>query len=147
MLEPAHLPGAPHACYRFSLLRQEDDGLQWERAGSQYLLMLRWVWLTCLSPPLPTGLGVRADSVSGIERIYNIKGRPSNLPLAICVADSSDVGRYAMCQHLAPELLAALLPGPVTILLPRLPNAPLAPELNPGVETIGEHCAPASAHM
>jgi hypothetical protein len=40
------------------------------------------------------------------------------------------------CMH-ACRLLRALLPGPVTVVLRRRPGAPLAADLNPGVETIG----------
>lgn len=39
-------------------------------------------------------------------------------------------------QHLPKGLLEDLLPGPVTLLLARLPGAPLAPELNPGAGPI-----------
>lgn len=40
-------------------------------------------------------------------------------------------------QHLPDGLLEELLPGPVTLLLQRRPEAPLAAELNPGVSAIG----------
>ena len=40
-------------------------------------------------------------------------------------------------QHLPRGLLEDLLPGPVTLLLARRHDAPLAPELNPGVAAIG----------
>ena len=86
------------------------------------------------------GLAACASSAQGIERIYRIKGRPSNLPLAVCVADAGDVGRYAECAHLPAGLLEALLPGPVTLLLQRHASSPLAKELNPGVATIGMCC-------
>lgn len=43
----------------------------------------------------------------------------------------------ARLQHLPQGLLGDLLPGPVTLLLSRLPDAPLAAELNPGVDAIG----------
>lgn len=40
-------------------------------------------------------------------------------------------------QHLPKGLIEDLLPGPVTLLLTRRAEAPLAEELNPGVEAIG----------
>ena len=43
----------------------------------------------------------------------------------------------ACLQHLAAGLVEDLLPGPVTLLLLRRAGAPLAPELNPGVQAVG----------
>ena len=43
---------------------------------------------------------------------------------------------YARIAHLPPGLLESLLPGPVTLLLERLPGT-LSEELNPGVLHIG----------
>lgn len=43
----------------------------------------------------------------------------------------------APLQHLPEGLLEDLLPGPVTLLLQRRPDAPLAAQFNPGVGAIG----------
>lgn len=95
-------------------------------------------WRSCPSRCCTcAGLGARASSTCAIERIYHIKGRPSRLPLAICVADASAVQQYGDCQHVSPALLQSLLPGPVTLVLRRREDARLAAQLNPGVATIG----------
>lgn len=47
-----------------------------------------------------------------------------------------------LLQSLPQGIIDDLLPGPVTLLLVRRPDAPLAEELNPGVGAIGE-----SAHQ
>ena len=60
------------------------------------------------------------------------------MPLAICVADVEDVARYGSASHLPDELLGALLPGAVTVILARRPDAALCPALNPGLPSIGE---------
>lgn len=57
-------------------------------------------------------------SAVAVERIYAAKGRDPQKPLPICVADPSDVAQYADVRHLPPGLLEALLPGPVTLVLP-----------------------------
>lgn len=44
---------------------------------------------------------------------------------------------YGEAAHLPAGLLRALLPGPVTVVLKRRPDAPLAAQLNPGVGTLG----------
>lgn len=154
------------------------------------------------------GLAACANSSRAVAHIYATKRRADTKPLAVCVADVADVGRYGdtsvsvlllgaagrwcapavccrrcclcscMCrprrslrvaclpgpcllivaqasnctsaappthatsptyppQHLPEGLVEELLPGPYTLLLRRLPHAPLAAELNPGVGNIG----------
>ncbi|DBA96565.1 TPA: hypothetical protein ACH3X1_015434 [Trebouxia sp. C0004] len=83
------------------------------------------------------GLAADANSSTGIQRIYSIKHRQAYAPLAICVADVSDLHRYCHAEHLPEQLLQQLLPGPVTLILQRRQEAPLCAELNPGLETIG----------
>ncbi len=74
----------------------------------------------------------------GVGRLYAIKHRQAHVPLAICVADVAAVEHYGMCAHLPQGLLGDLLPGPVTVLLARRPDAALSAALNPSVQTIGE---------
>ena len=73
-----------------------------------------------------------------MERIYEIKHRQAHVPLAICVADVEDVARYGSISHLPDGMLGALLPGAVTVILARQPDAALCPALNPGLSSIGE---------
>ena len=72
-----------------------------------------------------------------MERIYEVKHRQAHVPLAICVADIGDIARYGAACHLPDGLLRALLPGAVTVILARRPNAALCQALNPGVSSIG----------
>lgn len=71
--------------------------------------------------------------------LYDIKQRNRKLPLAICLAEASQVQQYSETEHLPASLLEELLPGPVTIVLERKQTSKLAEELNPGVATIGKH--------
>ena len=91
---------------------------------------------------LPTdtlyGLAADAASSAGIQHIYSIKQRQAYAPLAICVADVTDLQRYCHADHLPEQLLQQLLPGPVTLILKQRQDAPLCDELNPGLATIGE---------
>eukprot|EP00898_Chlorokybus_atmophyticus_P001606 jgi/Chlat1/2446/Chrsp171S02339 len=94
---------------------------------------------------LPTdtlyGLAASASSSAGIARLYAIKGRDRGNPLAVSVASSSAVVDVAEVAHLPAGLLADLLPGPVTLVLPRRHSddrgGKLAAQLNPGLEAIG----------
>eukprot|EP00897_Mesotaenium_endlicherianum_P005831 jgi/Mesen1/5276/ME000263S04373 len=83
------------------------------------------------------GVAANACSAAAIQRIYAIKERNLTKPLAICVADVADVKRFARTEHLPSGLLDSLLPGPVTLVLPRGEDSLLHPTLNPGLLGIG----------
>ena len=83
------------------------------------------------------GLATCAASEAGVAAIYTSKQRAGQKPLAICVADPADVERYGQAGHLPPGLVAELLPGPVTLLLPRRGDAPLALAAHAGSHLIG----------
>ena len=55
------------------------------------------------------------------------------MPLAVCVASVGHVELCGSCEKLPEGLLHALLPGPVTVVLTRRPDAPLSCCLNPGI--------------
>lgn len=83
------------------------------------------------------GLACDASSPEAIRRVYEIKERKLSSPLAVCVADVEAVGVYGETAHLPPGLLPSLLPGAVTLLLPRRESGRLSETLNPGVDSLG----------
>jgi tRNA threonylcarbamoyl adenosine modification protein (Sua5/YciO/YrdC/YwlC family) len=87
---------------------------------------------------LPTdtvyGLACRAQSSTAIQRVYHIKRRAAQKPLAICVANVIDLYRWVHVP--VPEsLLHELLPGPVTLVFTR--QSALNPLLNPRLVRVG----------
>ncbi|KFM23754.1 2',5'-phosphodiesterase 12 [Auxenochlorella protothecoides] len=90
---------------------------------------------------LPTdtlyGLAASARDEGGVARLYAVKGRRHAKPVAIALADTRALPRYVTAAHLPPGLVGALLPGPVTLLLERRADAPLAPGLNRGTASLG----------
>lgn len=79
------------------------------------------------------GLACDAHSDDAVKQLYQIKKRPATNPLAICVADISDIYKWChvtVCQ----QLLQLLLPGQVTLVFERLEN--LSKNLNPESRTI-----------
>uniref|UniRef100_A0A6V7HQ46 Threonylcarbamoyl-AMP synthase n=1 Tax=Bracon brevicornis TaxID=1563983 RepID=A0A6V7HQ46_9HYME len=88
---------------------------------------------------LPTdtiyGLATLAQKTKCVEKLYELKGRSKSKPLAIALSSVKDIKLWAEVDHLPPNLLISLLPGPVTIVLKRKPE--LNPALNPGIDTIG----------
>ncbi|KAH9278110.1 YrdC domain-containing protein, mitochondrial [Echinococcus granulosus] len=83
------------------------------------------------------GLACCSLSTRGIDRIYQIKGRDAAKPMAICLDKAISLPQWSNTEGIESNLLSSLLPGPVTILLPRLADDPLNPLLNPCVMEIG----------
>ncbi|XP_062847467.1 yrdC domain-containing protein, mitochondrial [Trichomycterus rosablanca] len=80
------------------------------------------------------GLACLAQSSEAIRRVYDIKGRNGNKPLAICVGEVEDIYKY--CKVVVKkELLEDLLPGPVTLVLER--SETLNADLNPFTKLVG----------
>lgn len=63
------------------------------------------------------GLACSATNVDAINKLYAIKRRNENKPVAICVGRVCDVQKWANVSHLPDGLLGALLPGAVTLVL------------------------------
>ncbi|MCA3180276.1 MAG: L-threonylcarbamoyladenylate synthase [Burkholderiaceae bacterium] len=77
---------------------------------------------------LPTetvyGLGADAAQRDAVARIYAVKGRPAGHPLIVHVPDAATGRRWARFDARAERLVAAFWPGPLTLILPRLDDAP-----------------------
>jgi L-threonylcarbamoyladenylate synthase len=93
---------------------------------------------------LPTetvyGLAARADSTQAVAAIYRAKGRPDFNPLIVHVADVAGAEKLALLDERAHALAAAFWPGPLTMVLPRLPDAPLAEAVTAGLPTVALRC-------
>ncbi len=92
---------------------------------------------------LPTetvyGLGADASSDTAVAKIFAAKGRPSDHPLIVHVADAGDVDHYAReVPAFARQLMQTFWPGPLTLILPRRPEVGTAAA--GGQDSIGLRC-------
>ncbi|MBU0588261.1 MAG: threonylcarbamoyl-AMP synthase [Gammaproteobacteria bacterium] len=92
---------------------------------------------------LPTetvyGLGADAASDSAVAKIFAAKGRPSDHPLIVHVADAAGVDHFAQdVPTFAQQLMQAFWPGPLTLILPRRPDVGAAAA--GGQASIGLRC-------
>lgn len=81
------------------------------------------------------GLGANALDGPAVARIFAVKGRPSDNPLIIHLADLDALNQ--LIDHLPPlaeKLFAAFSPGPLTLVLPRSRRVP--DEVTAGLETV-----------
>lgn len=82
------------------------------------------------------GLGADATNPRAVERIFQIKGRPSTNPLIVHVADERVARRYAReFPVAATKLVARFFPGPLTIVLPKAPS--IVDAATAGLDTVG----------
>jgi L-threonylcarbamoyladenylate synthase len=82
------------------------------------------------------GLGADATNAAAIARLYQAKGRPSFNPLIAHVGDLGSAMRIARFDALAIALAEAFWPGPLTLVLPRASDCPVADLATAGLETI-----------
>lgn len=89
---------------------------------------------------LPTetvyGLGADASNPQAVAEIFRVKGRPTNHPLIVHIADASVMGEWA--AEVSPEALRladAFWPGPLTLLVRR--SASVGDWVTGGRDTVG----------
>jgi L-threonylcarbamoyladenylate synthase len=88
--------------------------------------------------PTETVYGLGADACHGeaIARLYAAKGRPAFNPLIAHVADIDAARRLAVFDAEAEKLAAAFWPGPLTLVLPKRPDCPVAALALAGLDSI-----------
>ena len=82
------------------------------------------------------GLAARADDPAAVAAIYRAKRRPAFNPLIVHVLDQAAAAPLALFDGRAERLARAFWPGPLTLVLPRRPDAPLAPAVYAGQRTV-----------
>ncbi len=82
------------------------------------------------------GLGADAANPEAVGRIFSAKRRPADHPLIVHLPADGYLEHWARdIPTLAWELTEAFWPGPLTLILPRLPSVPAA--VSGGQDTIG----------
>lgn len=89
---------------------------------------------------LPTetvyGLAGDATNPKAIEKIYKLKNRPNTNPLIIHVANLYHAKELAHFNDMADKLASNFWPGPITMVLPKRDNSPIAIEATASMDTI-----------
>jgi L-threonylcarbamoyladenylate synthase len=86
------------------------------------------------------GLAARADRNDSVAAIYRAKGRPDFNPLIVHVADVAQAETLAVLDQRAQRMAAAFWPGPLTMVLPKRHDAPLAAAVTAGLDTVALRC-------
>lgn len=78
---------------------------------------LRHGGLTILPTETVFGLAARADNKASVDRIYTVKGREFDKPLALCVENLDMAETYGFMSGLAAELAQEFWPGPLSLIV------------------------------
>ena len=84
------------------------------------------------------GLGGNATDPQAAKAIYEAKGRPSDNPLIIHVADPADAEPYAVTCDAYYRLARHFMPGPLTVILPKKETIPLS--VTGGLDSVAVRC-------
>jgi L-threonylcarbamoyladenylate synthase len=82
------------------------------------------------------GLGADATNATAVAGIYQAKGRPMFNPLISHVGDLDQARRIGVFDAQAAALATAFWPGPLTLVVPKTKDCPVAELATAGLETI-----------
>lgn len=87
------------------------------------------------------GLGAIANNEQAVESVYTVKGRPSDNPLIVHIADPVDIFDYMIDDDqkrhdLIDQLTKAFWPGPLTLVVPVKPDT-FPSIVTGGMDTVG----------
>jgi len=93
---------------------------------------------------LPTetvyGLAGDARNDAAVKAIYTAKGRPAANPLIAHVSNITMAGHYVAIDPLSRQLMESFWPGPLTLVLPLLPQCILSPLACAALPTLAIRC-------
>ena len=84
------------------------------------------------------GLGGNGLLADAAQKIYAAKGRPSDNPLIIHIAEPKDAENYAHVSDIYYRLAEAFMPGPLTVIMPKKDCIPLS--VTGGLNTVAVRC-------
>jgi L-threonylcarbamoyladenylate synthase len=82
------------------------------------------------------GLGADAQNAAVVARLYEAKGRPPFNPLIAHIADAAAGERLARFSTDALRLAQAFWPGPLTLVLPKRSDCPVAELATAGLDSV-----------
>jgi L-threonylcarbamoyladenylate synthase len=117
--------------------RTETEWLSADSAGiARAAELLRAGGLVAFGTETVYGLGADATNAEAVARIFAAKQRPRFNPLICHYPDAEAAFAHVVPNDAARSLAAALWPGPLTVVLPRRPDCPVALLTGAGLDTL-----------
>ncbi|MBQ4575402.1 MAG: threonylcarbamoyl-AMP synthase [Clostridia bacterium] len=105
-----------------------------ETAVTEAAEILRSGGLVAFPTETVYGLGGNGLDPDAARKIYAAKGRPSDNPLIIHVAEIADAERYCITSPLYYKIAEHFMPGPITVIMPKRDCIPY--EVTGGLDTV-----------
>ncbi|NOU71474.1 threonylcarbamoyl-AMP synthase [Paenibacillus sp. LMG 31458] len=118
-----------------------DQGIGTEIGGdlAEAALLLRSGETVAFPTETVYGLGADATNTAAVERIFSAKGRPSDNPLIVHIADVEQLSSLILFDRITADhrqLMEVFWPGPLTIVLP-VKTGGISPSVTAGLKTVG----------
>lgn len=113
------------------------DAAARERAITAAVAALEAGRLVALPTETVYGLGADATDGRAVAAIYAAKGRPSFNPLIAHVPDLAAAEEHGIFDESARRLATAFWPGPLTLVVPKRPESPIADLVTAGLDSVG----------
>ncbi|MFN6991534.1 MAG: L-threonylcarbamoyladenylate synthase, partial [Fervidobacterium sp.] len=81
------------------------------------------------------GLGALATNPEAVMKIFKVKGRPSDNPLIVHIANINEIGSIAYLDDRYIEVIRKITPGPITFVLKKKESIP--DEVSAGLDSVG----------
>lgn len=105
----------------------------------QSVAALRAEKLVAIPTETVYGLAAIATSTSAINKIFTVKGRPTNHPLILHIASPPDINHWSVdLSEVAKILTTQYWPGPLTVIVKR--SSKVCDEITGGRETVAIRC-------
>jgi tRNA threonylcarbamoyl adenosine modification protein (Sua5/YciO/YrdC/YwlC family) len=113
---------------------------------AQAVEVLRAGGIVALPTDTVYGIAVAVSTPGGVERLFEVKGRPAEKGITLLLDDATQAARAGLMTPAATALAAAAWPGGLTVVVPQRPDAPWPSVLTGGNDSIGlrvpDHDAP-----
>lgn len=113
------------------LLKNSPEDI--EKAGQ----LLKNGGLVAIPTETVYGLGANALDGEAVKKVYEAKGRPSDNPMIVHIADFDDINKFSLVREIpktAVELAKHFWPGPLTMIMKKSDIVPS--EVSPNLDTV-----------
>ncbi|MGE5615257.1 MAG: L-threonylcarbamoyladenylate synthase [Bacillota bacterium] len=117
------------------IIRIDTNTPSWQNKLDYPAQVLKSGGLVAFPTETVYGLGANAFDENALEGIYKAKGRPSDNPLIVHVADIGQISDLVgKMPSIAKKLIEAFWPGPLTLIMPKSDKVPS--KITAGLDTV-----------
>jgi L-threonylcarbamoyladenylate synthase len=104
---------------------------------AEAILVLRSGGVVALPTDTVYGIAVALATPGGVDRLFEVKGRPPDKGIALLLADADQAHEIGIMTLAAIALADACWPGGLTVVVPQRPDAGLPAVLTGGTQAVG----------